>query len=120
MKAEVVKMGRKQLLKKIEKNKISPMVAYRKLYMKQKVQYASFCKINIRLNNESKNLNYFMRALFLFPLPVFVLQIGIGFARKHIENIDISELRKMIAHMKNTSVVVQDANKEVNINIKFY
>jgi hypothetical protein len=120
MKAEVIKMGRKKLLKKIEKNKIMPIDVYRKLYVKPKVEYASFCKINIFLNNESRNINLLMRTLFFFPMPIFMLQFALGFVRKRANDIDINEIRKIIVYMKGTSIVIQDANKEANINIKIY
>lgn len=120
MRAEVIKVTRKKILKSIEKQEIKPIQAYRYLYSKPTFDRATFCKIKMNLNNESRGVNRLMKLIFLFPMPIFLIQFGIGFMKNKIEDIDITELKKLIVYMKGTSIEVQDANKEVNINIKIY
>ncbi|HOI47620.1 MAG TPA: hypothetical protein PLR26_07850 [Bacilli bacterium] len=113
-------MTRKQVLKGIEKQEITPLKGYQTLYTKPRVDRATFCKIKMNLNNESVGVNRFMKFIFLLPMPIFMLQFFLGFVKNKTGEFDIGELKKLLVYMGGTVIQVQDAKKEVDINIRIY
>jgi len=113
-------MSNKKWLKKVENNQLSPIEAYDKMYMKAKPRRAHFCKLKIKINNESLKLNRFLGFLFLLPAPIVIVKIGLRFVKQSIEGVDLKEVSKFISYAKGTSVSVQTADEEVFVNIKVY
>lgn len=73
-------------LARLQENKISPEVAYKKLYKKKRnkmpfTRRAHFIKLKIKVPGE-KGVNTLLRVLFFFPLPIFLVRFFMSFVKE--------------------------------------
>lgn len=70
---------KKNVLKKLSNQTISPEIAYEKLYPKKPLKKARFVKIRIQVNDQ-KVVSGILNTLFILPFPIRILKIGKRFA----------------------------------------
>ena len=119
----VVKMVNNELiLRKIEDNEITAYDAYNKLYPVEKNKIgkrAFFVKINIKIPNEGKSLNAFLRILFAIPIPIIFVKIILRLYGRYSNgnDMDLKQFAKILKYSKNTKISVESSEALVDIKI---
>jgi VanZ family protein len=114
----VKNISAEESLKLLSKNDISTKKAYSYLYNEQptKLKFtnrAHFLKLRIIIPDE-KGVNNFLRILFFFPIPLFLLRVALAFYDPTKSNdipLSKKEIIDLINH-KGISVVVNASSKE--------
>jgi len=110
------------VLNKLENNEISPEEALKELYPIKKVQMgkkAYFVKMKIHVPEEGKGVNTFLKILFAFPFPIIFARIGLRIGKRFIkdDDIDLSEISKMLKYSKNSVINVDSKDAQVEIKV---
>ena len=110
------------VLKKLENDEISPEEALAELYPVQKVRTgkkAYFVKMKIVVPEEGKGVNRLLRVLFAIPFPMILARIGLRIGGRFIkdDDIDISEISKMLKYSKNTIINVDSKDAQIEIKV---
>ncbi len=110
------------ILKKLEKDEITPEEALIQLYPVKKQRMgkkAYFVKLKIVIPEEGKGINTFLRILFAIPIPMIIATMGLRIGGRFIkdDDIDLSEIVKMLKYSKNSVINVdaQDAKIEIKV-----
>ncbi len=115
-------MNQISILEQIERNELTAQDALDKLYPVKKSKpgkRAFFVKMNVKIPDEGKGLNTFLRILFAIPIPLIFARIGLRFANRFIKNddVDMNEIIKMIKYSKNTAIQVDSQDAKIDIKI---
>ena len=110
------------VLKKLENNEITSEEALKELYpvkTKRMGKKAYFVKMKIVVPDEGKGVNTFLKILFAIPLPIIFARIGLRIGGRFIkdEDLDISEISKMLKYSKNTIVNIDSKDAQVQIRV---
>ena len=115
-------MSQLSVLKKIEKNELTAYEAMDHLYPVKKVKpgkRAFFIKMSVRIPEEGKALNTFLRIIFAIPIPLIFARMGLRFAKRHLDEdgIDINEIARLLKYSKNTKISIESSDALVDIKI---
>jgi hypothetical protein len=118
-------MNYEKMLKKIEDNEMTAQEAFDKLYPVSKSKpgkRASFIKMNIKIPDEGKGLNTFLRILFAIPIPMIFARLGLRIANRFAPDtgdvdLDFAEISKLLKYSKNTKVQVDSNDAQIDIRI---
>ncbi|MEC9485689.1 MAG: hypothetical protein UMR38_07420 [Candidatus Izemoplasma sp.] len=117
-------MKTKRILDKIESGDLTAEEAFEKMYPVTKVKpgkRATFIKIDVRVPDESKGVNTFLKILFAIPIPMIFarmgLRLGKRFAKLDNDEIDFDQLSHLIKYSKNTKIQVDSNDAQVDIRI---
>jgi hypothetical protein len=110
------------VLKKLENNEISSEEALAELYPVKKQRMgkkAYFVKMKITVPEEGKGVNRLLKFLFLVPFPMIFARIGLRIGGRFIkdDDIDISEISKMLKYSKNTVINVDSKDAQIEIKV---
>ena len=110
------------VLNKLENNEISPEEALKELYPGKKVRMgkrAYFVKMNISVPEEGKGVNTFLKILFALPIPIMFARLGLSFGKRFIkdDDIDLTEISKMLKYSKNTRISVDSKDAQIEIKV---
>jgi hypothetical protein len=110
------------VLNKLENNEISPEEALKELYPEKKVRMgkkAYFVKMKIHVPEEGKGVNTFLKILFAIPFPIIFARIGLRLGSRFIkdDNVDISEISKMLKYSKNSVINVDSKDAQIQIKV---
>ena len=97
------------------------------LFDKKKLKRARFVKFRIRLPNESRKLNIFLRVLFGLPVPICLVRFALRFVNEEkmksfsseqdVITLDRATLRKLITYSKGTRINVDSDDARIIIKI---
>ena len=115
-------MNQISVLEKIERNELTAQDALKELYPVKKSKpgkRAFFVKMNVKVPDEGKGINTFLRILFALPFPLILARIGLRFANRFIktDEIDMNEIIRLIKYSKNTKIQVESSDAIVDIKI---
>ena len=115
-------MNQLSVLEKIEKNELTAFEALDQLYPVKKTRpgkRAYFIKMSVRIPEEGKKINTFLRILFAIPIPIMFARMGLRFAKRYVdeEEINWKEISKLIKYSKNTTVSVESEDAIIDIKI---
>jgi hypothetical protein len=110
------------VLKKLENDEITAEEALEELYPVKKVRMgkkAYFVKMKIHVPEEGKGVNTFLKILFAIPFPMIFARIGLRFGQRFIkdDDIDISEISKMLKYSKNSIINVDSKDAQIEIKV---
>lgn len=110
------------VLKKLENNEITSEEALAELYPKKKERIgkkAYFVKMKVVVPEEGKGINTFLKILFAIPFPMILARIGLRIGGRFIKNdeIDISEISKLLKYSKNTVIDVDSKDAQIQIKV---
>ncbi len=114
-----------KVLERIEKEELTPELAYKELYKEEKPpkpgKRATFIKINIHVPEEDWKVNTFLRILFAIPIPMMFARMGLRFASRFAkldsEDVNIDEVLKLLKYSKNTRIDIDTDEAKVDIKI---
>ena len=116
-------MDYQTVLNKVENNELTPELAYRELYPEPKKKYgkrAFFIKLKIRVPEEGKGVNTFLRVLFAIPIPMIFARIGLRIAARYADvgdDVNFAEISKLLKYSKHTRINVDSNDAKVDIKI---
>lgn len=116
-------MNSNQVIEKVYNNELSANDAYTKLYpsnaLTPKLKKAHFVKLRIRVPDEGKGVNTFLKILFAIPLPLIFAKIGLRIAKKHVDSdeIDFDQIKHLLTYAKGTVINVDSEDAKVDIKI---
>ena len=118
-------MNYQSILSRLESQDLSPELAYKELYPEKKTKpgkRASFIKLRIKVPNEGKGLNTFLRILFAFPIPLVFARWGLKFANRFSNfeeqgDLDMDEILRLLKYSKGTKIKVEAQDAQVDIKI---
>jgi len=115
-------MNQITILKKIENNELNAVDAYKELYPEKKPhggKRAYFIKMSVKIPNEGRGINTFLRILFMFPIPIMFarMSLRIGGRFLHEEDVNFKEISRMIKYSKNTKISVESSDALVDIKV---
>jgi hypothetical protein len=117
-------MNYTQVLEKLERNEITPELAYKQIYKEKKIKpgkRATFIKLRINVPEEGKKVNTFLRILFLIPIPMIFARMGLRIANKYAkfdqDGLDIKDIARMLKYSKNTKIQIDAQDAQVDIKI---
>ena len=115
-------MNQKNLLQKIESNELTAFDAYNKLYPEKlsKVgKRAFFIKMSVKIPEEGKGINTFLRILFAIPIPMMFARMGLRLGQRFIkvDGLDIKEISHLLKYSRNTKISVESSDALVDIKI---
>ncbi len=90
---------------------------------KKNLKRAHFIKISVRLPNESRRINWFMRCLFVFPVPVSLVNLFVRIAGKKMQHkledtgLDVKDLRTIIRYARGTRVRIEAEDARITVKI---
>lgn len=102
------------ILKKVSKQKISPDVAYEKLY-NEKIKKPKFIYFRMWLK-EYKFLSLIIRIFTLLPLPICLIKPLIRIAAR--KNEQVKYALKAIDYAKETSIAIKTVDVKLKIRMK--
>jgi len=110
------------VLNKLENNEISAEEALKELYPVKKEKMgkkAYFVKMKIIVPDEGKGVNRLLRILFAIPFPIVFARIGLRIGQRFIkdDDIDISEISKMLKYSKNSVINVDSKDAQIEIKV---
>ncbi|PAT01534.1 hypothetical protein CI105_06525 [Candidatus Izimaplasma bacterium ZiA1] len=115
-----------EVLEKLEKDEITVLEAEKLLESKNKIKpgrRAHFVKMKIHVPNEGKNINLFLKILFILPLPIIFATMGLRLGKKFIpdmgddENFDVNDIIRLLKYSKNTRINVDSKDAHIDIKI---
>lgn len=121
-------MKNDKVLKQIENGELTSQEALNILYPEKPAKKvkpgkrATFIKLKIKVPEEGKGVNTFLRILFALPIPMIFarlgLRIGQRFAKGNMpDEIDLNEISRMLKYSRNTRVSVDSKDAQVDIRI---
>ncbi|MBN2604395.1 MAG: hypothetical protein JXR62_01070 [Bacilli bacterium] len=115
-------MNYDSVLKKLENNEISCEEALSEIYPEPKTRpgkRAYFIKMKVVVPEEGKGVNRLLKFLFLIPFPMIFARLGLRLAKRFVkdDNIDITEISKMLKYSKNTKIDIDSKDAQVKISI---
>ncbi|MCK5761482.1 MAG: hypothetical protein KAH16_01140 [Candidatus Izimaplasma sp.] len=115
-------MNQKIVLEKIAKNEITAYDAYNELYPERKTKIgkrAFFIKMSVKIPEEGKGINTFLKILFAIPIPIMFARMGIRIGKRFIkvDEVDFKEISRLIKYSKNTQISVESSDALVDIKI---
>lgn len=111
------------VLKKLENNEITSEEALKELYpvKKQRIgKRATFVKMNIKVPEEGKGVNTFLKILFMLPFPMIFARLGLRIGSKFMKDtdgFDIVEIINLLKYSKNTVVDIDSKDAQIKIKI---
>ena len=110
------------VLKKLENNEITSEEALKQLYPEKKqrtCKKAYFVKLKVVIPEEGKGLNTFLRILFAIPFPMILATMGLRIGGRFIkdDDIDLSEVIKMLKYSKNSVINVDSKDAQIQIKV---
>ncbi len=114
-----------KVLSKLENQELTPELAYKELYKEKRQKpgkRATFVKLNIKVPEEGKGINTFLRILFALPIPLVFARWGLRLGKRfgnleEQEDFDIDEILYMLKYSKGTKISVDAKDAQVNIKI---
>ncbi len=117
-----------EVLNTLSQGDLTPQEAYEKLYPVEpeikKLKKARYVRMKITLLEESAGLNTFLKLLFIFPIPVWLIKMSVGLGNrvakleeKLDDNIDLKMLKTMINHASGTKVHIISDDAIIRIDI---
>lgn len=112
-----------KVLKKLENDEISSEEALKQLYPVKKERIgrrATFVKMTIKVPEEGKGVNTFLKILFLLPFPMILARMGLRIGGRFIKDtdgLDINEIIKMLKYSKNTEINVDSKDAQIKIRV---
>ena len=75
--------------------------------------------MKIHVPEEGKGVNTFLKILFAIPFPMIFARIGLRFGQRFIkdDDIDISEISKMLKYSKNSIINVDSKDAQIEIKV---
>ncbi len=115
-------MNQELILRKIETNELTAYEALKKLYPEKKVKpgrRAFFIKMNIKVPEEGKGVNTFLKILFIIPIPILFAKIGLRIANRFMrtDEVDFKEIAKMLKYSKNSVISIESDDAIIDIKI---
>ncbi len=115
-------MNQISVLEQVERNELTAQDALNKLYPVKKSKpgkRAFFVKMNVRVPEEGKGINTFLKILFAIPIPLIFARIGLRIAKRFMktDEFDMNEIIKMIKYSKNTTIQVDSEDAKIDIKI---
>ncbi|MCK5388621.1 MAG: hypothetical protein KAJ22_04985 [Candidatus Izimaplasma sp.] len=115
-------MNQKTVLQKIAKNELTAYEAYNELYPEKKTKIgkrAFFIKMRVKIPEEGRGLNTFLRILFAIPIPIMFARMGIRLGQRFIKSdeVDFKEISRLLKYSKNTQISVESSDALVDIKI---
>ena len=115
-------MNYENVLNKLSNNEISLEDAYKDIYKAPKIKpgkKAFFVKMSIKVPEEGKGVNTFLKILFMIPLPLIFARIGLRFAKRFVkdDDIDFQLISKMLKYSKNTRIQVDSPDAQIDIKV---
>jgi len=115
-------MNQKNVLQKIESNELTAFDAYKKLYPEKKSRggkRAFFIKMSVKIPEEGRGLNTFLRILFAIPIPIMFARMGLRLGQRFIkvDDLDIKEISQLLKYSRNTKISVESSEALVDIKI---
>ena len=110
------------VLKKLENNEITSEEALEQLYPVKKQRMgkkAYFVKMKVVIPDEGKGLNRLLKVLFAIPFPMMFARMGLRIGGRFIksDDIDISEITKMLKYSKNSVINVDSKDAQIEIKV---
>ncbi len=115
-----------EVLDKVSSGDLTVEEAYNTLYPDttknlKALKRARFIRFKIHVPDESPSLNAFLRLLFIFPIPVSLVNFGLRFVKqpKELEgkDIDFQELKQLIKYSSGTRVNILSKDAKITIKI---
>jgi hypothetical protein len=117
-------MNYQTVLDKVENNELTPELAYKELYPEPKNKKigkrAFFIKLKIRVPEEGRGVNTFLRILFALPIPMIFARMGLRIAERYTDldgDIDLKEISRLMKYSKHTRINVDTDDAKVDIKI---
>jgi hypothetical protein len=118
-------MNYQKVLSRLESNELTPELAYKELYRSKKAKpgkRATFIKLSIKVPEEGKGINTFLRILFALPIPLVLARWGLRFASRFTEfdeenDLNVDEILHYIKYSKGTRVSVDSNDAKIDIKI---
>ena len=118
-------MNYEKVLKKVENDELTSQEALNLLYPEKTTKpgkRASFIKMDIKIPDEGKGLNTFLKILFAIPIPMIFARLGLRLGSRFIPDkgdvdLDIGEISKLLKYSKNTKIEVDSHDAKINIRI---
>jgi len=118
-------MNYNKVLQQIESGELTSQEALNQLYPEEPVKRvkggkrAFFIKIDINVPDEGKGVNTFLKVLFALPIPMIFARLGLRFAGRFTkdQDVDLSEISKLLKYSRNTKIQVDSKDAQVNIRI---
>ena len=115
-------MNQISVLEQLERNELTASQALNELYPVKNTRpckRAFFVKMNVKVPEEGKGINTFLRILFAIPFPLIFARIGLRIANRFIkvDDVDMNEIIKLIKYSKNTQIQVDSHDAKIDIKI---
>lgn len=120
-------MNNNKVLQKIQNGELNSQEAFDLLYPEKQAKVskpgkrATFIKLKIRVPEEGKGVNTFLRILFAIPIPMIFARMGLRLGSRFIKDsdadINISEISKMLKYSKNTKIQVESSDAVIDIKV---
>ena len=115
-------MDQLSVLEKIENNELTAFEALDKLYPVKKTRpgkRAYFIKMRIRVPEEGKGVNTFLRILFMIPIPILFARMGLRLAKRFadMDDVNMKEISRLLKYSKNTKISVESEDAVIDIKI---
>ncbi len=114
------------VLRKIESGELDPDKAYDLLYtpsIKEGGKRAFFIKMSIKVPEEGKGVNTFLKILFMIPIPLIFARIALRFLRSKVEDsmkdvdFGIDDIIELIKYSKHTRVQIDSDEAQIDIKV---
>ncbi len=118
-------MKSKKVLEQIESGELTAQEALNVLYPEVEPKLAKagkrahYIKMSVKVPEEGKGVNTFLRILFAIPIPMIFARIGLRFAERFVkeDDIDFTMIRNMLKYSRNTKIQVDTDDAQVDIAI---
>ena len=116
-------MNYENVLNQLVDNTISVDQAYNKIYKPANIKpgkRAFFVKMRIKVPEEGKGVNTFLRILFAIPLPMIFARMGLRIAGRFAkidDDVDLKLISKMLKYSRHTSVKVESQDAQIDIKV---
>ena len=117
-------MNYEKVLNKLETNELTPELAYKELYPEPKNKKigkrAFFIKLKIRVPEEGRGVNTFLRILFALPIPMIFARMGLRIAERFADigdDVNLKEISRLMKYSKHTRINVDTEDAKVDIKI---
>ncbi len=90
---------------------------------KKNLKRAHFVKISIRLPNEPRRINWLVRILFAFPIPVSIVNLFVRIVGSKMEKqleetgLDAKDIRALVRYARGTRVFIDSEDARLSVKI---
>jgi len=115
-----------EVLEKLENDEITVLEAEKLLERKRKIKpgkRAHFVKLKVHVPEEGKNINLFLKILFILPFPIILATMGLRLGKRFIPDLgddvdfDVNDIIRLLKYSKNTRINVDSKDAHIDIKI---